>query len=435
MEKWENKNEVAKVCEECGCVVATEDAVEIGDKWYCRDCVAECYECGEWVLKADAIYCAENGELYCADCAENELIWCEHCDTYALDADAHMVTVSRYGRTEVWCSDCCDNYAVVCDDCGELMQENIATEIRGGGCVCSCCRDEYYYYCDECGEYVCRDDWDEEAVCCTQCADKTLIKSYHSGEHRAKKYTKVGACRSQWRGYWRGVGVELEVEHPRDSNWARDEELAHNIFDIYNNLVFERDGSVDKGFEIITQPHTEEAFEKIPWLDILNACIDAGYQSHNGGNCGLHCHLSREWFGSTEEKQYISIAKLIRFYDIFYNDIVKVSRRDLSQAQRWAQPSNTAGQKEASAIAKNKKYMGRYQAVNVSNRDTVEVRIMRGTLNYNSFKACVDFVVTTAKNARRVKWSQVRNAAAWLDGLKPETLAYIKARNAFIGII
>lgn len=117
---YAHRKEEAVVCECCGCVVASEDAVEVDGRVYCKECCAECYECGEWVVKDDdGVFCDENGEWYCRDCADAELIFCEHCERYMLDIYAHRVRVgARY--SEVWCEECIDDDALLCDDCDEV---------------------------------------------------------------------------------------------------------------------------------------------------------------------------------------------------------------------------------------------------------------------------------------------------------------------------
>ena len=90
------------------------------------------------------------------------------------------------------------------------------------------------------------------------------------------------------------------------------------------------------GFEIITQPHTIEAFKKIEWQKILDACKNYGYSAHNIGTCGLHLHFSREMFGSDAEKQANSIAKLLYFFEHNHDNLLKASRRNAHELDRWA---------------------------------------------------------------------------------------------------
>ena len=85
-------------------------------------------------------------------------------------------------------------------------------------------------------------------------------------------------------------------------------------------------------------------------------------------------------------------------------------------------------------MCKGKKYLShgdRYHAVNFTNARTIEVRLMKGTLNPDTFRACYDFLITLVKNSKKVKYSDRHNLAKWFKGLKPETIAFMKSRSAF----
>jgi hypothetical protein len=230
---------------------------------------------------------------------------------------------------------------------------------------------------------------------------------------------------------FRGVGVELEIDRGYH-NADAEIDCADSIKEILGERVyFNRDGSLDYGFEIITQPHTLREFFSLDWDSVLNACKENGYTSHDNGNCGLHFHISREAFGSTKEKQDLAIAKLLQFFDCYYNDIVKISRRDISQARRWAGDSGATTKDNAKKVVKGEIYRDRYHAVNLTNRNTVEIRIMRGTLNTKTFLACADFVTRLPINAKRITWRNCLKVSEWLKGCKQDTLDYIKERGAF----
>ena len=78
-------------------------------------------------------------------------------------------------------------------------------------------------------------------------------------------------------------------------------------------------------------------------------------------------------------------------------------------------------------IVDEDRYNNRYMAVNLTNRNTIEFRIMRGTLNLESFYACIDFITTLALEARYMNFKST--AKDWLKKMKPETLRYLKNRG------
>lgn len=117
-------------------------------------------------------------------------------------------------------------------------------------------------------------------------------------------------------------GFELEVTI-NDSHNARKtpEELAVCLSQKFGNLfVYERDGSIGNGVEIISNPMTWNYF--VNHLDIfkelLQTCIDNGFDSHNGNRCGLHVHIGRQSLkGIDRNNKKISESKVTLF--LFYN--------------------------------------------------------------------------------------------------------------------
>jgi hypothetical protein len=182
------------------------------------------------------------------------------------------------------------------------------------------------------------------------------------------------------------------------------------------------------------------------WKEILQKCIDYGYKSHDTNTCGLHMHISRELLGSTKEKQDRAISKLQIFIDANWDEIIKVSRRKGNELSRWANKTkgtaiakqdflNKKVVNDYKEIAKNKNATNRYHALNNTNYGTVEFRFMKGTLNYNSFMACIDFLYRIAINSKNIKYKDILNNKLWLKGISENTKAYLKQRNAFLDAI
>ena len=112
-----------------------------------------------------------------------------------------------------------------------------------------------------------------------------------------------------------------------------------------------------------------------------------GYLSHAAGTCGLHVHISRLAFGCTYEQQEAAIARLLYFVEKFWAELLRFSRRTQSQMNRWAARYGIRlTPSEQMNHAKNS-CAGRYTAVNLTNADTVEIRMFRGTLKLNTLKA------------------------------------------------
>lgn len=283
-----------------------------------------------------------------------------------------------------------------------------------------------------------------------------IISSYHGTEVRQHLYgLKDGQSQSQFKGF----GFELEVD---DHEWNACNEqslinniTAHTILEQSgleeDEVYFETDGSLNNGFEIISQPHTVEAFyaKKDAWCRMLEILDHATYKSHNGGSCGLHIHLSKTWFGNTETSQNYSIGKIYKFFDEYWDDLLKASRRNSSsrcfcdknskyykdRAERRGKATPHAWQEQVKHDH-DSRHNGEshHHALNNSNYATFEIRLGRGTLNKASFFAWIDFVLTFAKNAKKSA-NKLVSARDWLDGIKPSTAMYLLKRNCFIDTV
>lgn len=432
-------------CSHCGRVVRAEDAyLDDSGKVYCEECaedalgVVRCADCGGWIDSETAF--EYDGKYYCEDCESEDFFECDYCGSIEPVADRLAVYDER-GREMHYCSYCAGEHAFRCADCGDLCDENGSAYVDGVGRVCGYCLENGdYYYCAECGNTYCGEDWDDDEGMCVHCAGTSEhIKGYHN----APSTRYFGKIPKQWRDLWRGIGIELEIDRNEHVNGRVEDELCEEIIDAlgvacpagcgseHERVFFERDGSLENGFEIITQPHTVDEFFSLDWGRVLDACKRHGYKSHDIGTCGLHVHLSRAMFGATQAKQGVAIGKLIRFFDSYYPEMLKIARRTEEQANRWAGRYYTKNRKEATDYGTKKLRTGRYFAVNNTNYATVEIRIMRGTLNLASFLACIDVCVTLARNSRRVSWKNACDPEQWFEGARPATIEYIKSRGAF----
>lgn len=365
--------------------------------------------------------------------------YCQHCgEIVKTPEDGQIKECVEQSNGRICCIDCVSTYTRYCSHCKQYHVRGSWNADRGevinGTWWCGYCMEEHHRWCDECCSWVNPDNYNDDANMCETCVENTgwhpdLIGSYHS-----HKYIKFGKCDTRWNGKWRGIGIELEIDD-EDASEEQNEDLAYTLSQIAGDRIyFENDGSLDEGFEIITHPHTLKEFEKIPFDKILESCRQAGYNSHNTSTCGLHIHVSRNFFGSTENQQYNNIAKLLAFYEVNFDEFLKLSRRTESQWQRWANRYYRTRHEDVLEIVKDGTFRrDRYHAVNLSNRETIEFRLGRGTLLIDRFNAWIDIHVALAKNAKCIHWNgtDLFDPKKWLKGIKPETIAYIKEKNAF----
>lgn len=141
---------------------------------------------------------------------------------------------------------------------------------------------------------------------------------------------------------------------------------------------------------------------------VFSEMISNGYESHNTSTCGLHFHVTRPFYDEIEELDYNSdyrreliekqgniIDRIILVMETYKDELMNFSRRSDSQ-MHWCQflsdYKHTDKIDSTIYIKENKHGTGRYMALNLENDATIEFRLFRGTLKYETFMASVEFV-------------------------------------------
>lgn len=359
------------------------------------------------------------GDIYCEDCFFDNFAICDICgDVEPIDNIHWIDSEDRHV-----CEGCFDANYDYCDNCGEAFHRWNMRWLEDDH-LCNDCFDREAFWCDRCEEYVHEDNWDFDNDCCIECSSK-IIGGYHS-----HTFHKIGTTDIENNKFHKGC--EIEVENIK--GWICNDDMAQEISTFSHNIYFEHDGSLDDGFEIITQPHTFDRFYKIDWEGIFDALVGNGFRSHNTDSCGLHIHYSREYFGMTRLAQEANIGKMIAFYERNLDDLLKFSRRSWGSYQRWARGYDTEGNVEMCKDCA-KRGNDRYHYINCTNSATIEFRLARGTLNYKSFMAWNNFHDCLVSNVKNVSFEDIDNYSTWLRGIKKETLEYMKSRDCFNKVI
>ena len=335
----------------------------------------------------------------------------------------------------------CDHVQIRHDD-GSLSMDYVTDGWRDSHCYCEHC-DAYLEDDDDyVGNDTCR--WCDE-----EDDDEDIIEGYSdSHKHNNHPVFFGGDSGDKTLDSFSGMGFELEVDSKdEDFGESYNEETARNLCDEAgldeNEMRYAHDGSLNYGFECISQPHTVEDFwaKTKKWEKMLKYLLSRGYRSHDPGTCGLHVHVSRNMFGKTETVQDTAIAKVYTFYDENWDDLVKVSRRkefgycgknSLSISQK-CDAERTGKFKQWKERSKASASKNHYVALNNSGRFTFEYRLARGTLNTWSFFSWIDLTLTITRNARRITIKQVEtnDKVSWLSGITESTARYLYQRGAF----
>ena len=355
-----SEEKIVRTCAECGCVIEdNDDYYEFEGKIFCEDCDSELFE-------------------ICGDCGEKfyreEMRWIEGYDHYV-------------------CDDCYENEYFVCANCGEDERYHNGYNSVDGR-ICEHCRDNYYSCCDDCGEVVHNDylryDDDSDCYYCEECYENNVEeRAIHNYHHSHDEELIFFGGNDDGKTLF--MGIELEIDNGDD---REDTARAMKSCMPENFITMERDGSLDYGFENITQPATLEYHTSIrdKYEEMFQIAKGNGFRSHNTSTCGYHIHFNRSFF---EDKHDENVAKLLYLVEKFWDELVKFSRRNYDNLDRWAKKYDKSPDE---VIEDMKCYnLDRYHAINLTNTYTIEFRMFRGTLKSETFFATLQLVDTIVK--------------------------------------
>lgn len=349
------------ICQYCGYIVDEDDTTSTIDGITCSGCIDDYY-----------VWCEWDGDYYEDDSCE----WIE-CENSYISYD----TLRNSGMFER-CRECgewfrCDDLYDFRDDYGDVEQNSI----------CSSCGDRHYYWNDDQHEY-------------TE-SEPRFIRNYHDTPDL--KFYDVDNVKSRGVNGVKYLGVELELQ-----GGGEDDDNAREILD-NEPLYAMHDCSLSYGFEVISHPATiDYHLHKIDWDGVIERALDYGYDEFYNG--GLHVHVSRSFFKDEE-----NIGQLIKFYSCYYEELMEFAQRDEEKAAQWAdyvewdadytpldwyQAANDKG--------------SRYQAVNITNDDTIEFRLFNSTGDSNHLKSVLQFVdITTdiANDDMNIGFFEIRKRA------------------------
>lgn len=211
------------------------------------------------------------------------------------------------------------------------------------------------------------------------------------------------------------LGVELETDtydHSHDTKIAIDQ--LWNLSTIHSKAFYlKQDGSLDYGFEIVTHPATLQYHQEcFPWQEITTIVTSCSGKSHNTRTCGLHIHFNVDFYGSNTKEQNINTLKLLYLVERYWDRIATFSRRDSYSLNQWAKRYRKQFSNWTPEKLQIEKYNApRNAAVNITNEDTLEVRVFRGTLHLPTILATIEFVDYLARTAKATSIQKLQRIA------------------------
>lgn len=209
------------------------------------------------------------------------------------------------------------------------------------------------------------------------------------------------------------LGVELEIDCG-----GEDEDNAKYVYDTMNkngeHIYCKHDGSLSDGFEIVTYPCTIEYHKQLKYEEMFDWLVKNKYRSHDTSTCGMHVHINRSYFGNDKLTRDLCISKLLYLFEKYWDKVELIARRPSNRfARRFLlEEDETPIDLYAKSQASDK-----YGAINLKHKDTVEIRIFKGTLNYSTYISTLEFVSVMARIAKEtdiyeiqfVTWDKIKS--------------------------
>ena len=360
-----------------------------------------------------------DGEYYCADCVDELFIWSEMMGEYIKECDAIKVYTDGYMREWDFATEDYANRNCYYDSDVEEYFDAIECGCTDayGDFICESNYEDHYFYCEGCNNVYHNDDaYYLDSDGCYYCHD--CYEEHHTqyiyDYHHFNDWKLFQNDNEESVPFY--IGFELEIDNDGDY----DIEQVHDLITSNINCVLMHDGSLSsRGIEIVSHPQSykyitaqEEKYKEL----FQKLTHDYSFTSHENGRCGLHFHITRP------SDEIVDRIELI--IENFKDELYAFSRRTDNHWCRYLGETTNVSSDEVKSLAYIKKHKGtcdRYMALNLTNSRTIEFRMMRGTLNYNTFRASLDLIneiVTIASDTSRdltqLNWSDLVGATDYI---------------------
>jgi len=352
------------------------------------DIKQECVACGTDLTNTDLIF-TDMGKPVCEDCS----VICLRCESIgSVDDDSFIVEGDR------WCEACTDSYAYFCDNCDTHFTGYTYSAEDTSMTFCERCYENNVSYCDEC-------DASYFDGCTYNHEDEEDGRTIHDYSYRPDPIFRSSED-EQTRLYF-GIEVETEVRGGNYSDRRMAADYAQQELENYNLAYLKSDGSLECGFEIVTHPMSHSYFMKDAtrlWNTIDKLKSEYSMMAWGTKTCGLHVHISRNGFSGGSHQH--------RFLQLVYNNKDFYEVLAGRSSSHWAKFDDNVDPNTGQKSLKHKfarHGSDRYSAVNTNNRNTLEMRIFRGSLNPRFIKSAIDLAHASVEYTRVMSVREVRD--------------------------
>ena len=371
---------VLSSCSVCAYETESDNLVTTNyDGLVCDDCACICNRC-DFIGTTNDDFHVVDGDMWCNSCTEGRAYWCEACEEYNSYGTSYVVD-----RQEHWCESCLNDA----------------------------------YYCESC------DEWNSDG--CDSCSDEDGIRIIHDYSYRPD-----AIFHSTDKNERLFFGLEIEVE-----GWDSKSDSAMHAYQLESmDLAYlKNDGSLNNGFEIVTHPMSHDFFKNEAsdfWsvIEDLRSKNGVRVKSWDTKTCGLHIHISRTGFsGGAHMHRFLNLVysnpdfystlagrssdQWAKFTDIYRRDYLR-DREGNVMRDEW-ECAITQTVRQFKHKLDNRNNSDRYSAVNTNNRETLEMRIFRGSVNSETIKAQIDLAHASVEYTRTLTVQDIQQGALSAD--------------------
>ena len=215
------------------------------------------------------------------------------------------------------------------------------------------------------------------------------------------------------------LGAEIEVagndkEPNRDDVVKKCIQIINGSESDAEDLIYSTSDSTVQ-IELDTMPCSLEFHKnKMNYKEMFKYLDELGYKGHDCDKAGLHIHACRSYLGKSELVQQLTISKILYIIEKFNDEICVIARRNNNYCK-------FVGKDEVNQSLD--KLYGKYKdngkkvALNLQHKDTIEFRMFRSTLKYETFILTLEFVKDIIDFAKSInieqieliKWSDLMN--------------------------
>lgn len=213
------------------------------------------------------------------------------------------------------------------------------------------------------------------------------------------------------------LGAEIEVGGNKNTDLNKNDvvkkciQIMNNSESTEENFIYSTHDSTVQ-IELDTMPCSLEYHkQKMRYKELFKYLDSIGYKGHDCDSAGLHIHVNRSYLGSTPLLQQLTISKILYILEKFNQHICVIARRDNEYSKFIGGKEN-----EESVVELYNKYKGygKRSALNLRHSDTIEFRMFKSTLKYETFIVTLEFVKDIVDYAKSINVEDIEGIK-WKD--------------------